>query len=169
MRISKVMRQLHRVVVVGGGAGGLELVTYLSRSLGKKNLIQPVLVDGTPTHIWKPLLHEVATGALNTGEDEINYFSHGYRTGYNFEMGWMNGLDRSQKIINVAPITDADGTQVAPSRQIPYDTLVMAVGGTTHSFGTPGVDEHCICLNSPAEANYLRRKLLGTHLVIMIT
>lgn len=60
---------LHRIVVVGGGAGGLELVTHLGkRQLTKNRLAVPTLVDGSPTHIWKPLLHEVATGSLNTGK-----------------------------------------------------------------------------------------------------
>ena len=60
-------RRLHKIVVVGGGAGGLELVTNLGRRLGKKRLALPTLVDGNSTHVWKPLLHEVATGSLNTG------------------------------------------------------------------------------------------------------
>uniref|UniRef100_UPI0034E975BB FAD-dependent oxidoreductase n=2 Tax=Bacteria TaxID=2 RepID=UPI0034E975BB len=56
---------LPSIVVVGGGAGGLELATRLGRSLGAQHKARVVLVDGSPTHIWKPLLHEVATGALN--------------------------------------------------------------------------------------------------------
>lgn len=59
---------LHKIVVVGGGAGGLELATHLGKRLGLKRLALPTLVDGSPTHIWKPLLHEVATGSLNTGQ-----------------------------------------------------------------------------------------------------
>jgi NADH dehydrogenase len=91
-------KPLHRIVIVGGGAGGLELATKLGRELGGKKKAHVILVDGSPTHIWKPLLHEVATGALNTGEDEVNYFGHGYRNGYQFEFGWMQGVDRERKI-----------------------------------------------------------------------
>ena len=51
------------IVVVGGGAGGLELATSLGRKLGKKNKARITLVDRNRTHLWKPLLHEVATGS----------------------------------------------------------------------------------------------------------
>ena len=49
-----------KIVVVGGGAGGLELATQLGRKLGKKGKAQVTLVDRNRTHLWKPLLHEVA-------------------------------------------------------------------------------------------------------------
>lgn len=156
-----MLSSLHRIVVVGGGAGGLELITHLGKSVGRKRMVQPILVDGCQTHIWKPLLHEVATGSLNTGEDELNYFSHGHRSGYEFQYGWMNGLDRSRKVIKIAPIMDLDGRQIAGPRELRYDTLVLAVGGTTNAFGTPGVKENCICLDTPADAEYLRKRILG--------
>lgn len=53
-----------RVIVVGGGAGGLELITKLSQRPPKRKL-DLVLVDRARTHIWQPLLHEVATGSLD--------------------------------------------------------------------------------------------------------
>ena len=55
----------HRIVVVGGGAGGLELVTRLGDQLGKQGQAQIVLVDSAATHLWKPLLHEVAAGSMD--------------------------------------------------------------------------------------------------------
>ena len=56
----------HRIVIVGGGAGGLELATRLGRTLGKRGKARVTLVDANLTHIWKPLLHEVAAGSLNS-------------------------------------------------------------------------------------------------------
>src|SRR5690349_12651310 len=50
----------HRIVVVGGGAGGLELVTRLGDTLGKSRKALVTLVDKSRTHLWKPLLHQVA-------------------------------------------------------------------------------------------------------------
>lgn len=162
-----MLSSLHRTVVVGGGAGGLELITHLGKS-GRKRMMQPILVDGSLTHIWKPLLHEVATGSLNTGEDELNYFSHGHTRGYEFQYGWMNGLDRQRKVIKIAPVKDMDGKIITGQRELGYDTLVIAVGGTTHSFGTPGVKEHCICLDAPADAEYLRKRILGINCTKLI-
>jgi len=159
---------LQRIVVVGGGAGGLELVTLLGKSLGKKRLALPTLLDGSPTHIWKPLLHEVATGALNTGEDELNYFSHGHSSGYEFQYGWMTGLDRKKKQIHIGPINDYTGKPISGPRDLSYDTLVLAVGGISNSFGTPGVDKHCICLDTPADAELLRRQILSQALSVVL-
>jgi NADH dehydrogenase len=149
------------IVIVGGGAGGLELATRLGRQLGAGRQARIVLVDGSPTHIWKPLLHEVATGALNTGEDEVNYFAHAYRNGYEFELGYMQALDRQQRRIRLAPVTDEQGEQLAPARDIGYDWLVLAVGAEANDFGTPGVREHCLFLNTPADAERLRKQLLA--------
>lgn len=155
----------------------------LGKRLGMKRLALPTLVDGSPTHIWKPLLHEVATGSLNTGkiktqkisqnarnypkifitgEDELNYFSHGHATGYEFQFGWMNGLDPVKKVIKLGPIiSDFDGRKIAGPREVPYDTLVLAVGAVSNSFGTPGVDEHCIKLDTPKDAEFLRKLILS--------
>jgi len=49
-----------KIIVVGGGAGGLELAAKLGNKLGKKKTAEITLVDAVPTHIWKPLLDEVA-------------------------------------------------------------------------------------------------------------
>ncbi|KIA81253.1 NAD(P)/FAD-dependent oxidoreductase [Chromobacterium amazonense] len=151
---------LPRIVIVGGGAGGLELATRLGRTLGARHRAQIVLVDGSPTHIWKPLLHEVATGALNTGEDEVNYFAHGYRNGYDFEFGYMTGLDQAQRTIRLSAIQSQDGSELSPARDVSYDWLVIAVGAQANDFGTPGVAEHAMFLNTPADAEKLRHRVL---------
>ena len=65
-----------RIIVVGGGAGGLELATKLGRTLGRKNRAQITLVDRKASHLWKPLLHEVATGSLDEGVDALSYRAH---------------------------------------------------------------------------------------------
>lgn len=149
-----------RIVIVGGGAGGLELATRLGRTVGARREAQVILVDGSPTHIWKPLLHEVATGALNTGEDEVNYFAHGYRNGYEFEFGYMEALDRARQVVRVSAIHGGDGTLLSGAREIAYDYLVLAVGSQANDFGTPGVAEHAMFLNNPGDAERLRRRIL---------
>ena len=64
-----------KIVIVGGGAGGLELATRLGRKLGRKGKAQITLVDRNRTHLWKPLLHEVAAGSLDAGVDALSYQS----------------------------------------------------------------------------------------------
>ncbi|MDF2445903.1 MAG: ndh [Moraxellaceae bacterium] len=158
------MKKLHQIVVVGGGAGGLELATALGRRLGRKGLARIVLVDASLTHIWKPLLHEVAAGTINSFEDELNYFAHGARHHFEFQLGRMDGLDRERKTLHLAPLTGEDGELLAEGRDLAYDTLVIAVGSTSNDFGTPGAHEHCIFLDSRAQADRFQKKLLQMYL-----
>ncbi|MAY71832.1 MAG: FAD-dependent oxidoreductase [Halomonas sp.] len=150
------------IVVVGGGAGGLELVTRLGRRLGKKNKADIVLVDRNSTHIWKPLLHEVATGVLDSGLDEISYQAHSAANGYRFQRGTLCDLDRESRQLTLAPIVDDDGSEILPARRLGYDHLVLAVGSVSNDFGTKGVADHCHFLDSPAQAEGFRQALLNT-------
>ncbi|MEL6199565.1 MAG: FAD-dependent oxidoreductase, partial [Pseudomonadota bacterium] len=59
-----------RIIVVGGGAGGLELAVRLGRKYKRRKNVEVMLIDKNATHIWKPLFHEVATGSLNSYHDE---------------------------------------------------------------------------------------------------
>lgn len=132
-----------RIVIVGGGAGGLELATQLGRKLGKKKLAQIILVDKNRTHIWKPLLHEVATGSLDSDLDGVVYSAHAAKHGYQFQLGTFCGLSPEDKSISVAPITDDNGKVLLPERQIQFDKLVIAIGSVSNDFNTPGVKDNC--------------------------
>lgn len=94
----------HRIIIVGGGAGGLELATRLGKTLGKRGTASVVLVDANLTHIWKPLLHEVAAGSLNSSEDELNYVAQAKWNHFEFQLGRMSGLDREQKKSSSQPL-----------------------------------------------------------------
>ena len=59
----------------GGGAGGLELVTRLGRKLGKRGKAAVTLVERARTHLWKPLLHQVAAGSLDIDEHDLDYLA----------------------------------------------------------------------------------------------
>lgn len=158
------MENLHHIVVVGGGAGGLELVTRLGNKLGKKHKARITLVDAGLTHVWKPLLHEVASGSLDASANEINYRAHARKHHYEFQLGRMSGLDRNAREVVIAPFHDEDGDEVVPERRIGYDTLVIAVGSTANDFGTPGAQEHCLFLDSLNQARRFHNLLLNAFL-----
>lgn len=158
------MNNKHHIVVVGGGAGGLELVTQLGKKLGKKQKARVTLVDSGLTHVWKPLLHEVASGSLDVSTNEINYRAHARKHHYEFQLGRMSGLDRSRKQLVIAPFHDEEGREVVPERRIDYDTLVIAVGSTANDFGTPGAQEHCLFLDSLKQARRFHNLLLNAFL-----
>lgn len=148
-----------QIVVVGGGAGGLELATHLGAHFGRENF-DIILVEKNRTHIWKPLLHEVAAGSLDANLDEVGYRSHGYAWGYRFFYGVMEGVDRDSRQVLIAPILDEDGGEIMGRHSIRYDYLVLAVGSVSNDFGTKGVAQHCIFLDSRLQADRFRSKLL---------
>ncbi|MDX8509753.1 NAD(P)/FAD-dependent oxidoreductase [Mesorhizobium captivum] len=150
---------LHRVVIVGGGAGGLELATRLSRKFGKGRL-SVTLVDRSRTHVWKPLLHEVASGALSASRDAVEYIAHASRHGYRYRIGEVVGIDRAKRQIFVAPSFDDDGRQIIPPRVLGYDTLVMAVGSVSNDFGTPGAARHAISLDTAEQAARFNKRMI---------
>ena len=148
-----------RIVVVGGGAGGLELARSLGRGLGRRHHI--TLIDSNRTHIWKPLLHEVAAGSLDANMDELGYRGHARRWHYRYFCGPMDGLDRTRRQVLIAPLLDEDGTELVGRHRIPYDYLVIAIGSITNDFGTPGARENCVFLDDRMEADHFRTILLN--------
>src|SRR6201992_3167200 len=148
-----------QIVVVGGGAAGLELATRLGAHFGRVHF-DIILVEKNRTHIWKPLLHEVAAGALDANLDELGYRSHGHAWGYRFFYGAMEGVARSPRHVLIAPIIDEDGNEIMGRHRIRYDYLVLALGSVSNDFGTPGVKQHCLFLDSRLQADRFRAKLL---------
>ncbi len=155
---------VHRIVVVGGGAGGLELATRLGRRLGRRRRARVTLVDATLTHLWKPLLHEVGAGTLDSHEDAIEFLAQARRHHFRFRLGRMQGLERASKRVHLAPLMAEEGWEVAPARTLGYDTLVLAVGSTVNDFGVPGAREHCVFLDGPEEAERFHRVFFQHHL-----
>lgn len=154
----------HRIVIVGGGAGGLELATRLGRTLGRRGLARVILADADLTHLWKPLLHEVAAGSLNSTENELNYVAQAKWNYFEFQLGRMSGLDRERQAIQLAATLDEHGRELVPARELAYDTLVIAVGSTTHDFGTLGAAQHCLFLDTREQAERFHRQLLSHYL-----
>ncbi len=152
------------IVIVGGGAGGLELATQLGRKLGRRHRARITLIDRNRTHLWKPLLHEVAAGSLDSDLDELDYRGHAARHHFDFVLGEFQALDRDKQELLLAPLTDDAGETVLEQRRLHYDRLVLAIGGQTHDFGTPGAAQHCYFLDSVKQAERFRSKLINEFL-----
>lgn len=153
-----------KIVIVGGGAGGLELATRLGRKLGRKKRAEITLVDRNPSHLWKPLLHEVATGSLDDGVDALSYLAHARHNAFNFQLGSLTQIDRDNKKIILGELRDKNAELLVPEREIDYDILVMALGSTSNDFGTAGVKEHCIFLDNPQQAHRFHDEMLNLFL-----
>ncbi len=149
------------IIVVGGGAGGLELATTLGNKMGKKGKAAITLVDKSRTHIWKPLLHEIAAGSMDVDQHELEYMAQGHWHGFKFRYGEMIGLNRANKQVILAATFDEEGREITPQRALVYDILVIAIGSVSNDFGTPGVKEHAIMLDTQVQAEKFNRRLLN--------
>lgn len=154
---------MQRIVIVGGGAGGLGIATRLGRKLGRRQKAHVTLVDCAESHVWKPLLHEVATGELDVGIDAISYRGHASVNGYHFQQGRLEDIDRANRELVLAPIFDG-ATELLPARRIAYDYLVVAIGSVANDFGIPGVKRYCLFLDSTEQAMAIRKLLLNRFL-----
>ena len=144
--------ELHKIVIVGGGAAGVELATRLGDRLGKRKRAEVTLVDTSNTHIWKPLLHQVAAGSHDPEEHALEYLAQARWHHFQFRLGRMEGIDREERLIWLAPTLNDAGEEIIPRRSFAYDTLVLAVGSVSNDFGVPGVREHCRSLDSKSDA-----------------
>src|SRR3984893_15844410 len=152
---------LHRVVVVGGGAGGLELVTRLGDRLGRRGFADISLIEKARAHLWKPLLHEVAAGSMDVSRHELDYLAQAYWHGFRYRFGEMVGLDRKKRLGHLAANFDDEGRLITPELSFGYDMLVIAIGSVTHDFGKPGVKECASALDTPEQAQLFTRRLIN--------
>ena len=151
-------------VIVGGGAGGLELACKLGRKLGPSKV---TLVDSRLYHIWKPSLHEVAAGTLDIHQEGLSYAMLAHDNGFNFVLGPMTGLDAAAQTITIGAVHAAGGNdEVLPERRLAYGALTMAIGSTSNYFGVPGAEEHSISLNATEDAERFRLRMLRLMLAI---
>ena len=149
------------IVIVGGGAGGLELAARLGRRLGPKQGRERVLlVDRSPFHIWKPTLHEVAAGTLDAHQEGLSYPVLARRNHFGFAIGDLVGLDTAHKTIELGEIRNAEGELLVPRRTVSYTRLVLAIGSGSNAFGTPGI-EHAYLLENVRDAQRFHADWLG--------
>ena len=152
---------MHHVVVAGGGAAGLELVTKLGNKFGRKGLAQVTLVERNRAHIWKPLLHSLAAGSLTRSEHELNYLAQAHWHHFTYRFGEVVGLDRENKRLLLGPTMDDEGRQITSAVSLGYDTLIMSIGSVTNDFGTKGAAEFAVPLETADQAGRFNRRLIN--------
>ena len=151
----------HRIVIVGGGAGGLALATRLGDSLGASGRAHVTLVDRSETHMWKPLLHEVAAGSLDVHAHQIDFVAQAHWHHFAFRLGALEALDRDARRITIGAVVDSEGLAMLPRRELTYDTLVIAIGSVSNDFGIAGVRDHASMLDSTPDAERFHRRLIA--------
>ncbi len=136
---------MHRVVVVGAGFAGLSAGRHLAGAP-----VEVTVVDQRNFHTFQPLLYEVATAGLESGD--VAYpvrVIFGKAANITFRLATVTGVDWDRRAV----LLDGDGT-------LPFDSLIVASGATARFFGIPGAAEHSLPLYTLTDARRLRDHIL---------
>ncbi|WP_292070091.1 NAD(P)/FAD-dependent oxidoreductase [Brevundimonas sp. UBA7534] len=155
----------HDIVIIGGGAGGLELAARLGRRFGpREGRRRVLLIDRSIFHLWKPSLHEVAAGSLDSHQEGLSYPVLARRNHFSFAFGDLEALDPEGRTLTLAEVRDDDDEQLIPARQLAFRTLVLATGSGSNLFDTPGAAEHAHLLEDVADAESFNKRLTAAFL-----
>jgi NADH dehydrogenase len=136
------------VVVLGGGFAGLEAMRVLDRRLGRRGDVELLLVSDRNYLLFTPLLPQVASSLV-----EPRHIIQPIRD--------VRGSGRFRFLRDEVVDVDLDRRRVITrERMVPYDRLVIALGGVTPTFGTPGVEEHALPYKRLEDGSVLRDHLL---------
>ncbi|AOX19214.1 NAD(P)/FAD-dependent oxidoreductase [Kozakia baliensis] len=134
-----------RVVIIGGGVGGMETAMTLGRA--RNAAIQTTLIDKGSVHYWKPMLHEFAAGTVEQSRDCIAFTEAAARFNFTFVQGSLASVDRAAHTI-----------RLSNDQTVPYDLLVVALGSRANDFGIEGVLANCTFIDSLPDADAFNEK-----------
>jgi NADH dehydrogenase len=140
-----------RVVVVGGGFGGLQAVNKL-----RKLPVEVTLVDRRNFHLFQPLVYQVATGALSAGEIASPLRAIFKRArNVRVMLGEVGGVDLERRVLSVQPQMED-----LPAMEVPYDMLIVAGGSKYSYFGHPEWAEYAPEIKTLESALEVRHRIL---------
>ena len=148
------------IIVLGGGAGGLGLAIRLAKKF-RRSSTRVVLVDREPTHLWKPLLHEVATGSLDGNNDEVRYVSLARKYGFRFVLASVERIHIKDNCVEL--LVGSSRLPEIPRQQklMHYTQLAIAVGSVSNDFATEGVLQNAIMLDSRVQAEQFHQSFVA--------
>ncbi|MFI6895800.1 NAD(P)/FAD-dependent oxidoreductase [Streptomyces sp. NPDC050256] len=147
------MQQQHRIIVLGAGYSGATAAGRLAKRLRRED-VAITLVNAEPDFVERVRLHQLATGQELTPRPFSEMFAG---TGVALKYAKVTGVDPDAKHVTVV---DADGAE-AGAEELPYDTLVYALGSGWNSQGVPGTAEHAHEVAGRPGALRLRERLAG--------
>lgn len=143
----------HRVLILGGGFGGLHAAIELDRTLARDPQVEVTLVNRDNFFLFTPMLHEVAASDLDLTHivnPVRKLFKH-----VRFFNGDVESIDLDAKRVIVS-----HGLDGVHDHALEYDQLVLALGSVTNFYGLPGLAEQALTMKTLGDAIYLRNRLI---------
>lgn len=141
-------RQPARVVILGGGFGGLYAALTLQKELAGSELVEVTLVDRRNYFTFTPLLPEVAAGTLGRAHVTYPFRFLAKNGGFRFIQGEVQAFDLDARMVRTKNLT------------IPYDYLIVALGSVPFFFGNRELEAHSLPLTSVEEALAIRNHVI---------
>jgi NADH:ubiquinone reductase (H+-translocating) len=148
-----MVRFMVRIVILGGGFGGVEAARYLDRTVGKNRDIEVTLVSRENFTVFTPMLHEVAAGDLEPAHI-CNPLRKLLRH-VTILTGSVEAIDLSKRTVTISYGLEA------LRRELPYDHLILSLGSETNYSTVPGVAEHAHGIKSLFDAILLRAGVIA--------
>lgn len=141
---------MKRIIILGGGFGGVYTAKYLLRKLRNRKDVEIILINRTNYFLFTPMLHEVATGGLNRHhivEPIRSILDHKHKN-FRFVKCEIEKIDFSKRKL------------YSKHGELQYDILILAIGSRANFFNVPGTEQHALCLKSIEDANRIRNTII---------
>jgi NADH:quinone reductase (non-electrogenic) len=142
-----------KIIILGGGFGGLYVATELEKCLAADPDVEVTLVNRENFFLFTPMLHEVAASDLDLS-NIVNPVRKLLRR-VHFFAGDVEAVDAARKKVTVSHGTDHH------QHELDYDYLVIALGSITNFFNLPGLEERALTMKSLGDAIHLRNRLIA--------
>lgn len=149
-----------RVVVVGGGFGGLYAAMALDKSIGYHRDFELTVVDKNNYFLFPPLLPSVSVGAIETRQVTYPFRRVFETTNIRFRNAFVESIDPNSKTITARVESDEMAAEPCAPTQLGYDYLILSPGSTTNTFRTPGVDSHAFFMRELGDAVAVRNQVI---------
>ncbi|MBV9609969.1 MAG: FAD-dependent oxidoreductase, partial [Acidobacteria bacterium] len=142
-----------RVLILGGGFGGLYVAMELEKTLAKDPNVEITLINRENFFLFTPMLHEVAASDLDL-TNIVNPIRKLLKR-VNFFAGDVVAIDVERKVVSVSHGIDHH------HHDLHYDHLVLGLGSITNFYNLPGLKERALTMKSLGDAIHLRNRLIA--------
>ena len=141
-----------RILILGGGFGGVEAARRLERLLRRRDDVEVTLVSRDNFFLFTPMLHEVAASDVDITHIVSPLRALLHRT--RIVVGEVQAIDMERRLVR---IVHGDRTH---SHDLPYDQLLITLGSTTNFYGLPGLEEKAVTMKTLGDAIHLRNRVI---------